>query len=232
VGLAAANALEGSVRMIASALASANFRIGLLVGHSRMDALKDLAFCQTRVFEPRDLGTAHDGLAIQMTVKNKFHGRVRETDKLQGDGVDANGVELVGAGNLDDLRIAESSARQVGRGFGAHKEMLANVRGADQLDASIIADPRVLQLDDLGDFLVGRIEPLELLNSAGPHPRLVQRTEVREEMLITACQSEGAHTEKQSLVPHAYSVEGGKREAEGCAWVIPGIKDRCKTVES
>jgi len=165
-------------------------------------------------------------------VKNKFHGRVRETDELQGDGVDADGVELVGAGHLDDLSIAESGAGQVRRGFGADKEMLVNVRGADQLDASIIADPRVLQLDDLGDFLVGRIEPLELLNSAGPHPRLVQRTEVREEMLITARQSEGAHTEKQSLVPHTYSVGGGKREAEGCAWVIPGIKYRCKTVES
>ena len=218
--------------MIASALASANFRIGLFVGHSGIDALKDLAFRQPGVFEPRNFGAGHNRQAIQMALQNKFHGRVRETDKLQGDGVDADGVELVGAGHLDDLSIAESGACQVGRGFGADKEMLVNVRGADQLDASIIADPRVLQLDHLGDFLVRGIEPLELLNIAGEHPRLVKRTIVREGMLITACHCEGAHTDKQTLVPHTYSVGGGKREARGCAWVIPGIKDRSKTVES
>ena len=212
--------------MIAGALASANFRIGLLVGHSRIDALKDLAFCQTRVFEPRDLGTAHDRPAIQMAVKNKLNHRVGETDELESDGIKADGIQLIGMRNLEDLSIAESGAGQVGSGIAASEEMFANVRSADHLDASVIADPRVLQLNYLSDFLVRGIEPFELLNIAGEHPRLVQRTVVRKRVLVTACHSEGAHTEKQSLVPHIHIVGGGKLETAACAWVIPGRKDR------
>src|SRR5579872_782117 len=163
-----------------------------------------------------------------MAVKNELYRRVGETDELESDGVDADGVELVGAGHLEDLRLGKSGTGKVGGRFGAGEKMLANVRGADQFDASVIADSGVLQLDDLGDFRVRSIEPFELLNVAGPHARLVQRTVVRERMLVATRHREGTRTEKQLLVPHIYIVGGGKRETAACAWVIPGKKDRSK----
>jgi len=130
--------------MIASALASANFFFGLFFGHSGMDALEDLAFRQAGVFQARNCGAGHNRLAIQMAVKNELNGGVRETDELESNGIDADGVELVGAGNLEDLWLGESGTRKVGSGIGADEEMFANVRGADELDASVITNPCAL----------------------------------------------------------------------------------------
>jgi hypothetical protein len=214
--------------VIARALASFNLFFGLLVGHSGVDALENLAFRQAGVFEPRDFGAGHNRQTIQMALQNELNRRVRETDELESDGVDANGVQLVGVGDIKNLLLRESGARQIGSGFGAEKDTLVNVRGAHQLHASVIADPCVLHLDDLSDFQVRDIEPFELLDIAGKHPGLVERTVVREGMLMAACCCKDAHTEKQSLVPHIYIVGVGKRETRTCAWVIPGWKDRCE----
>jgi len=73
-----------------------------------------------------------------------------------------------------------------------------NVRGAHQLHAGVIADSRVLHLDDLRDFQVRDIEPFELLDVAGKHPRLIQRTIVREGMLMAANRRQDADAKKQS----------------------------------
>jgi hypothetical protein len=212
--------------VIASGLTRVNFLFGLFVGHSSIDAIEDLAFRQTSIFEPRNFGAGHNLLAIQMALKNKLNRGVRKTDQLESDGVDADGVKQVYMGDIEDLRFGESGTSQIGCRLTADEEMLVNVRGADQLHASVIAEPCVLRLDDLGDFLVRHIEGFELLNIAGKHPRLVERTVVGEGMLVAAHRQQDAHTEKQSLGPHIYIVGAGKRETGECAWVIPGWKDR------
>ena len=66
---------------------------------------------------------------------------------------------------------------------------------------------------------------------------MVQRTVVCEGMLVATCRYEDTRPEdtrfeKQSLVPHIYIVEDGKRETGMCAWMIPGRKDRCQKVEN
>lgn len=184
--------------MIAGALTSFNFLFGLLVGHSRMDAIEDLAFRQPGIFESRDFGAGHHRQAIQMALKDELDSGVRKTDQLESNGVDADGVELVGVSDIKNLLLRESGASQIGSGFSAKEDTLVNVRGAHQLHASVIADLCVLQLDDLRDFQVRDIEPLELLDVAGKHPCLVQRTIVREGMLMTANRRQDAHAEKQS----------------------------------
>jgi len=212
--------------VIAYAFSGADFFFGLLVGHSGIDTFEDLAFRQTSVLEARHFSAGHNRLAIQMTMENELNRGIRKADELESDGVDADGVELVGASDIEDLRLGESSAGQIGSGFGADEDMLVDVRGADQFDATVIAKARVLQFNNLSDFLVGNIEPLELLDVAGEHPGLVQRTIIREGMLMAACRREDAHSEKQSLVPHNYIVGAGKREMRMCAWLIPGWKYR------
>ncbi len=146
--------------MIAGALASFDFFFGLFVGHSSVDALEDLAFRQPGVLEPRNFGAGHNRQAIQMALKNELDSGVRETDQLERNGVDADGVELVGVRDIENLLLRESSAGQIGSGFGAEEDALVNVRGADQLHASVIADPCVLHLDDLRDFQVRDIRAL------------------------------------------------------------------------
>src|SRR5271169_6643583 len=84
---ASADANKGRVFVIAGALASFNFFFGLCVGHSRMDAVEDLAFRQASVFEPRNLRAGHNRPAIQMALKHELDSGIRETDKLESDGV-------------------------------------------------------------------------------------------------------------------------------------------------
>ncbi len=159
--------------MIAGGLTRANFFFGLFVGHSSIDAIEDLAFRQASIFEPRNFGAGHNLLAIQMALKNELNSGVRETDQLESDGVNADGIKQVYVGDIEDLRLGESGASQIGCGLAADEKMLVNVRGADQLNASVVAEPCMLRLDDLGDFVVRDIEPFELLNIAGEHARLV-----------------------------------------------------------
>ena len=58
-----------------------------------------------------------------MAVKNELNRRVRETDELQGDGVDADGVELAGVRDIENLLFGESGAGQIRSGFGAGKKI-------------------------------------------------------------------------------------------------------------
>jgi hypothetical protein len=227
---AAVHAYKRRVFVIARTFTSFNFFFGLFVGHSRVDALEDLVFRQSGVFEPRNFGAGHNRQAIQMALQNELNCRVRKTDQLEGNSVDADGIQLVGVSDIENLLFCKSGPSQIGSGFGAEEDTLVNVRGAHQLHTSVIADSCVLHLDDLSDLQVRDIEPFKLLYVAGKHPRLVQRTIVREGMLVASHRGEDPHTEKQSLVPHIYIVEAGKRQTRACAWVIPGRKDRCEKV--
>jgi hypothetical protein len=194
---AATDADKGCVFVIARALTSFNFLFGLFVGHSSMDAVEDLAFRQPRVFQPRDFGAGYNGQAIQMALKDELDGGIRKTDQLESNSVDADGIELVGVRDIENLLLRESGASQIRSGFGAQEDALVNVRGTHQLHASVIGDSCVLHLDDLRDFQVRDIEPFELLDVAGKHPRLVQRTIVRQGMLMAA-RRQDAYAEKQS----------------------------------
>lgn len=195
--------------MIAGPFADFDFIFGLLIGHTRVDALENLALCQTRVLELRDVSAGHDRLAGQVLVENELHGRIREADELQGDRIHADRVQLSGVRNLYNLRFGESGSGQVGSRIGASEEYFVNMRAADQLDTRVIADPGTLELEDLRYFLVRDIEPLQLLNVTGPHPCLVQWTVIRKRVLVTTRRCEDTHTEKQSLIPHNPILEDG-----------------------
>jgi hypothetical protein len=195
---AAADADKRRVFVIACALASFDFLFGLFVGHSSMDAIEDLAFRQPGVFESRDFGAGHDRQAIQVALKDELNRGIRKTDQLESNSVYADGIELVGVRDIENLLLRKSGASQIGSGFGAEKDTLVNMRGAHQFHAGVIADSCVLHLYDLRDFHVRDIEPFELLDVAGKHSCLVQRTIVREGMLVAAGRRQNAYAEKES----------------------------------
>src|SRR5229473_2483877 len=93
--------------------------------------------------------------------------------------------------------------------------MLALVRVGYQSNASIVTDPGLFQPYELRDFQIRSVQSFELLDAAGPHPRLVERTIIREQMLVApAHPEEDEHTEKHELVPHVsiVSVANGNNE--------------------
>jgi hypothetical protein len=218
--------------VVAGALAVANFLFGLSVGHAGIDPLEDLMLRQASVLEFSDFGAGHDGLVRQVPVKNELHGGVRKADKLQGDGIDADGVELARVRKFEDLWLRETRPSEVGGGIGAGKENLANMRVADEFDASVVADPRVLQFYNLSDFGIRDVQAFELLDIARPHPRLFQGAIVRQRMAVATGHQEHAHTEKQSSQPHDSIVMKAKEERRNCAWIIPGSKYRCAAIPS
>ncbi len=144
--------------MIANRLASADFFLGLIVGHASIDAVEDLALRETSVFEARDFFGRHDGLAVQMFVKHELDSGVRKADELQRYSINADGIKLIGMGDFDDLRLGEPSPGQIAGGIGAGERMFANVRGAYQLDAGVVTDAGVLHFDHLRDFRFGDVE--------------------------------------------------------------------------
>src|SRR6266852_3158647 len=101
--------------------------------------------------------------------------------------------------------------------------MLALVRVGYQSNASIVTDLGLFQPYELRDFQIRSVQSFELLDAAGPHPCLVERTIISEQMLVApAHPEEDEHTEKHELVPHVslYRWQRGRLQSVPCE--IPG----------
>src|SRR5260370_40821962 len=78
-----------------------------------------------------------------------------------------------------------------------------------QSHESNVTHPGLFQLYELRAFHIRGVQLFELLDVAGPHPRLVEGTIIRERMLVaTTHPEEDEHTEKHELVPHDSIVSG------------------------
>jgi hypothetical protein len=58
------NPLESSSRMVARGFANQRFLVGLRVRHARIDALENLFFRESGIFQPADFRAAHCALAF------------------------------------------------------------------------------------------------------------------------------------------------------------------------
>src|SRR2546427_11868024 len=92
--------------------------------------------------------------------------------------------------------------------------MLVLVRAANQSYASIVGNSSLFQFYELRDFHIGGVQSFQLLDVAGPHPRLVVRAIIRERMFVAATRPEEdakAHENKQG--PHTFSGAGATSQA-------------------
>src|SRR5712692_809794 len=95
---------------------------------------------------------------------------------------------------------------------------LVLVRAANQSYASIVGNSSLFQSYELRDFHIGGVQSFQLLDVAGPHPRLVERTIIRERMFFASTRpEEDEHTEKHELVPHDSIVARTTRKTGWCA---------------
>ncbi len=197
------HARETSSGMIARGLSHRGFPVGLRVRHALTDALENLFFGKSGIFQAADFRAAHGALALQSPVQDQIDGGIGKPDQPQHDGIAADTIQLIRFRNFQNHRLGVTRTREVDCGIGVRKLVLALVRAGNQSYASIVTDPGLLQLYKLRDFRVRSVQRFELLDAAGPHPRLVERTIIREQVLLApAHPEEDEHTEKHELVPH------------------------------
>jgi hypothetical protein len=95
------------------------------------------------------------------------------------------------------LRFGITSAGEIGGRIAAREWMLPLVSGGHKGHASIVAEPGLLDLHELRDFGIGRIQRFELFEAAGPHAGLIERAVVRQNMLLAAANEKDTDTDKQ-----------------------------------
>jgi hypothetical protein len=214
--------------MIARFLARGDFLFGLQIGHTLIDALENLLFRESNVLEAADLGTGKRRLPLHAAVKECLDSRTGETDKPQHYRFRADGVELVLASDLKDLQIGEARMVQAGGGFRAGERVLMRMSSADEGDAGVIGHASLLELYELGHFLVRGVQRFELLDIAGPHPGPIQRPVVGQNVLLASAREEDTRTEKQDPMPfaHEFIVTGTRRRTGKCAVGDTRRKDR------
>jgi hypothetical protein len=208
---------EAGASMITSRFAHHDFAIGLCIGHSGLDFVQNLLFAEAGVFQARDLGRAQRGMALQAALQDELNEIVGQTDKAESHGVSADGIELIGASDVKNLRFGISRASEVSGCIAAGEGMFPFVSGGDESYASIVAQSSLLDLDNLRNFPIRGIQLLELLNAAGPHAGSVERAIVRQHMTLATDRGEDQHTEKQGTRLHVSILAGGKRNARTCA---------------
>lgn len=227
---AAVDADEAS--LIPRVLAGHDFSLGLGVGHARVDALEKLLFRQAGVLEAPNLRAIERRQPQNAAVKNGLDGRVGESHELQGDRVGAEVIELVGARNSENFNLVETGLGETGGGIPTGERMLMRVSGAKESDAGFIADPGLLELYELRHFLIGSVHPLELLDVAEIHSGLIERTIIRQDVLLASARKKDTNAEKhERCAPvHDFIVAGAKRVSGKCALGDTRHKDRYEEV--
>src|SRR5712692_9329357 len=151
-------------------------------------------------------------------MQNQIDGGIGEPDQPQHDSIAADAIQLIRFRNFQNHRFTVSCPREVDCGIGARELMLVLVRAANQSYASIVGNSSLFQSYELRDFHIGGVQSFQLLDVAGPHPRLVERTIIRERMFVASTRpEEDEHTEKHELVPHDSIVARTTRKTGRCA---------------
>jgi len=224
--LPAAHPYKVGIRMIANCFSFRRFLFRLLFGHSLVDALKYLPFGQARVFQPSDRRGTERRKPLQIALKNKLNRRIRETNQAQHDSVTTDRVELVGTRETQNVGLRITRSQQAGHGFGTRKQAIMRMRRRNQRDASVVADPAVFQLDDLLYLRIGDIERLELLDGCRPHASLIERTVIRQRVLVAPTRQEQRNAKNEVSGLHISIVGAASATAPWCAVGDTRQKDR------
>jgi len=134
------NPLESGSGVIARSLSKRRFFVRLRICHSLIDALENLLFRESGIFQAADFRAAHGALAPQSAVQNQIDGGIGEPHQSQHDGIAADAIQLIRFRNFQDNRLTVSGPRQVNCGIGARELMLVLMRAANQSYASIIGN--------------------------------------------------------------------------------------------
>jgi len=148
---------EVGVRVVAGGFAPLDFRVGLLVGHSGVNAFENLSLREPGIFQAADLGAGERGHALQMAVEQKLHGGIRKTDEPEHDRFIADGIEMIDAGDVQNLRLGVSGSREAGNRIRAIENVLVLVGDADERNADFVGEAGVLEFYDLRNLIVGNV---------------------------------------------------------------------------
>ena len=176
---AATDAHETCPGTIAGRFARGDLAVRLSVRETGFDLVQNLLLRQTGIFQASDFRGADRRMSLQAALQNILHETVRQADKAKSDRIAADGIQLIGLCNLKNLVFGVSGSGEINGRFATDERMLFFVRGGNEGYASVIAQPSLLCLHELGDLGIRRIQLLQVLEAAGPHASLVERTIVR-----------------------------------------------------
>ena len=183
--------------MIAGGLAIGDFAVSLRVSHPGFNLVQNLLFAEPGIFEASDLRSANGCLPLQAPLQDKLDEVIGETDEVESNSITADRIELIRASDVQNLRFGIAGAGEIGGRIAAREWMLPLMRGGNKSHASIVAEPGLLDLDQLCDFGIGGIQRFELFEAAGPHAGLIERAVVRQNMLLATASEKDTYTEKQ-----------------------------------
>src|SRR5204862_8284217 len=136
-------------------------------------------------------------------------------------------VQLIDFCNFQNHWFSVPRACEADSGIRAAKWMLVPVCVGNQSHASIVRDPGLFQFHEVPDFIIGGVQFFQVFDVAGPHARLIERTIIRERMLIASARTEEDYQpEKHELTPHDSILSGTTVRAGNCACKVPVRKDR------
>lgn len=195
---ATVDANEPGAGVIAGGFAIGDFAVSLRVGHPGLNFVQNLFFAEPGIFQARDLRSADGCLPLQSPLEDELDEIIRKTDQVERDSITADGIELIGASNVKNLRFGIAGAGEIGGRIAAREGMLPLVSSGHKRNTSIVAKPGLLDLDQLRDFGIGGIQGFELFEAARPHAGLIERAVIRQNMLLAAANEKDTDTEKQS----------------------------------
>ena len=223
---AALHADETGIGMVAHRFPQGGFLFRLLVRHTSVDALENLLLRETGILQAAERGAAECRETLQTAMEHGLNGVVGEPDQAKHYSIAADGIELVGAREFQNLRLGVTGAHQAGHRLGAVERMLLCVRGGKQRDAGVIPQATLFELHHLRDFRVRGVKGLKLLDAAGKHSRLIERAVIRERMLLAAAGKDQRKTEEQDARSHTFIVSAAMKLTRGCAVGDTRRKDR------
>ena len=137
-----------------------------------------------------------------MAVEEQLHGRIRQPDQPQHHCFIADGIDVVGAGDVQNLRVAVAGSGKTRNGIRAAEIVLVLVRDAHERNAHFVRYTRSFEFYDLRNLFIGDVQGFQLFDFAGTHARRVERAVVRERMLLAADGEKHTNHENEGLDAH------------------------------
>lgn len=212
--------------------AGGGFGFTLRVGHTLLNAIQDIFFSETGIFQVRDRAGGHCGHVLHPALQEQLHGGIRQADDVEHNGVSTDGIQLIELRDLQNLRLGEIRAGQIFHGVRGNERVLVLVRDADQRNNGVFSYACLFEANDFGHFRVIYIEFFEVLNGAGKHTSLGRRAIVREGMALATrekCEQEKSRTDLKNS--HEISVCAEEAGAAGCAVGDTGTKGQGHCVD-
>ena len=114
------------------------FGFPLRVRHSLLYPVENFPFGEAGIFQDRYSTDGHRRYVLQPSLEEQLYGGVRQTDDVKHDRVAADGVQLIGLCDFQNLRLREIRASKILHGIRGYERVLMLVGDTNQRDYGVL----------------------------------------------------------------------------------------------